>query len=139
MDCPNGFIGSKTPPTPKQLSTKLGPATTVWTQLIEWLSAKGIVCKEWHSVSPKYGWALRPKVKTRTILYVAPGEGRFSVSFVLGDRALAAARLSDLPNTILEEIASARRYGEGTGLRLLVKTSADLAPIRKLVEIKLAN
>ena len=70
---------------------------------------------------------------------MGPCASCFRVSLVLGDRAVAAARASDLPKTLLKEIAGARRYAEGTGIRLLIKTAEDLAPVRTLVEIKLQN
>ena len=70
---------------------------------------------------------------------MGPCAGCFRVSFVLGDRAVAAANASDLPKAILKEIAGARRYAEGTGIRLLVKSTEDLASIRTLVDIKLQN
>jgi hypothetical protein len=109
-------------------------------ELITWLNEKGIACGEWKSVSPKkYGWALRPSIKKRTILYLGPCDGCFRASFVLGDRAVAAARASDLPKAVLKEIAEATRYAEGTGIRFLVRATKDLAPIKKLVGIKLAN
>ncbi len=67
--------------------------------------------KKWHSVSPKYGWALRPRLKSRNILYMGPCVGGFRVSFVLGDRAVEAPA-SDLPKSILQEIAGSKRYAE---------------------------
>ena len=139
MDFPNAFIGKKTQPSAKDLAATLSDSMGVWKELITWLTAKGISCKEWHSISPKYGWALRPKLKSRTILYMGPCASCFRVSLVLGDRAVAAARTSDLPKTLLKEIAGARRYAEGTGIRLLVKTAEDLEPARTLVEIKLQH
>ena len=140
MDLPNAFIGKISPPTGREVAAKLGPASTTWKELIAWLAGKGIACGEWKSVSPtKYGWALRPSIKKRTILYLGPCEDCFRVSFVLGDKAVTAARASDLPKAVLKEIAEAKRYAEGTGIRLLVHTTKDLAPIKRLVEIKLAN
>ena len=139
MDFPNAFIGRKTQPTAKDLAATLGDSQDAWKELIGWLTAKGISAKEWHSISPKYGWALRPKLKSRNILYMGPCDGCFRVSLVLGDRAVAAARASDLPKAVLKEIAGAKRYAEGTGIRLLVNSADDLAPIRTLVEIKLEN
>lgn len=91
------------------------------------------------SVSPKYGWSLRPLLKKRTILWMGPCQDCFRVSFALGDKAVAAARASELPKALLEEIASARRYAEGTPVRLIIKSADDLAPVRTLVEIKLQN
>jgi hypothetical protein len=139
MDLPNAFVGSKTPPTEKQVAATLGPSSAAWKELISWLNAQDIAAKEWKSVSPKYGWALRPALKARTILYLGPCQDCFRVSFVLGDKAVAAARAGNLPKSLLKEIAGAKRYAEGTGVRLIVRNSDDLASVRKLVEIKLAN
>ena len=139
MDFPNAFIGRKTQPSAKDLAAALGGSLDAWKELIRWLTGKGISTKEWHSISPKYGWALRPKLKSRTILYMSPCAGCFRVSFILGDRAVAAANASDLPKALLKELAAARRYAEGTGIRLLVKSTEDLASIRTLVDIKLQN
>ncbi len=140
MDLPNAFIGKITPRTDKEVAAKLGPASATWMALITWLKEKGIACGDWKSVSPKkYGWALRPALKKRTILYLGPCEGCFRVSFVLGDKAVTAARASGLPKGLLKEISEAKRYAEGTGVRLIVRKPEDLASVRKLVEIKLAN
>ncbi len=104
------------------------------------LTEKGIACGEWQSVSPKkHGWGLRPALKKRTILYLGPCEGCFRVSFVLGDQALARAKTSGLPKDLLKEISEAKRYAEGTAVRLMVQKPEDLAAVRKLIEIKLAN
>ncbi|MGB8032188.1 MAG: DUF3788 family protein [Terracidiphilus sp.] len=140
MDFSNAFIGKLTPPSEKDLANKLGPALAAWTELIAWLHEKGIASGDWKSVSPKkYGWALRPWLKRRTILYLGPCDGCFRVSFVLGDKAVIAARTSGLPSGLLKEISEARRYAEGTDVRLTIRKPLDLAPVRKLVEIKLAN
>ncbi len=104
-----------------------------------WLESQGIAVGEWKSVSPKYGWGLRPALDKRTIFYLGPCQGCFRVSFVLGDKAVAALRASDLPKSLIKEIASAKRYVEGTGVRLFVSSNKDLAPVRKLVEIKRKN
>ncbi|HVU45215.1 MAG TPA: DUF3788 family protein [Terracidiphilus sp.] len=139
MDFPNAFIGKKTQPTSKEVNVKLGPSAPTWNELIAWLKSRGIECKEWKSISPKYGWSLRPTLKARTILHLGPCEGCFRASLILGDRAVAAARASDLPLNLRNEIAEARRYAEGTGVRLVIRESKDLESVRKLVEIKLQN
>lgn len=139
MDFPNAFIGKKTQPTPNDVAAQLGAATASWNELLAWLKTQGIECKEWKSISPKYGWSLRPAVKARTIVYLGPCANCFRASFVLGDKAVAAAKASDLPKPLLEQIATARRYAEGTGVQMLVREPADLRAVEKLVEIKLKN
>lgn len=99
----------------------------------------GITDQEWSSFSPKYGWSLKLKQKKRTIVYLGPRAGGFLASFVLGDRAVAAARESSLSSAVLRLLEEAPRYAEGTGLRLMVKSSRDVPSVVKLVQIKLAN
>jgi len=139
MDTPNAFIGKTAPPTQNEIDTALGATADVWKQLLDWLAEQAVADQEWKSSSPKYGWSLRLKLKKRTIVYLAPCEGCFRAAFVLGDRAVAAARQSDLSKTTLKLLDEAPRYAEGTGVRLIVKATKDLASVRKLAAIKLAN
>jgi len=140
MDIPNAFIGAKDPPAQEAVLAVLGPSAQAWSQLIDWFAQEQSVTEqEWKSSSPKYGWSLILKLKKRTIVYLGPCSGCFRVSFILGDRAVAAARQSNLSKPALKLIEEATRYAEGTGLRLIVKSPADLASIRKLAAIKLAN
>ena len=140
MDAPNAFIGKTTAPTPGELSSALGPATALWDQLVDSITKEqpGLYT-EWHSLKPKYGWALLLKFKKRRIVYLGPSAGAFSLGFILSDKAVAAARASRLPARILKLLDEAPRYPEGTGLRLDVKSARDLPAIRKLAQIKLAN
>jgi hypothetical protein len=139
METPNAFVGRTTLPTSKEVAMGLGASAGLWKQLVDWLAEQGVAEQEWKSVSAKYGWALRLKLKKRTIVYLGPCDGCFRVAFVLGDKAVAAARTSELSKSTLKLIEEAPRYAEGTGVRLVVKTPRDLAAIRKLALIKLAN
>ncbi len=139
MDTPNAFIGRADLPRPKEIAAALGSTNELWKQLVDWLAEQGISGQEWNSYSSKAGWSLRLKLKKRTIVYLGPCNGCFRVAFVLGDRAVAAARQSDLSEAALKLLDEAPRYAEGTGLRLMVKAAKDLAAIRKLALVKLAN
>jgi len=140
MDTPNAFIGHTGQPTPEEVSAALAETATLWDDLITWLAnVKGVSDQEWKSSGAKYGWSLKLKLKKRTILYLGPCADCFRVAFVLGDRAVEAARESDLSKELKEALAAATRYPEGTGLRLLVRKSKDLAGIRKLTALKLEN
>jgi hypothetical protein len=52
---------------------------------------------------------------------------------------VAAARAAGLPAPVVRIIDEAKKYAEGTAVRIDVKTSKDVAVVRKLVAIKLAN
>ncbi len=137
---PNALIGKTEKPSSAEITKALGPSAEIWKQLVDWLAREqGVAREEWKCISPKYGWSLRLKLKKRTIVHLSPCDGSFRVAFILGDRAVKAARQSDLPKSVLKIIHDAPHYAEGTGVRLEVKRSADLGAIRKLALIKLAN
>jgi hypothetical protein len=133
---PNAFIGSAQPPTDDELSVQLGAARALWDELLALLA---LPVQEWHSYSPKAGWLLKLKLGKRTIVYLAPCRGRFRVAFVLGAKAVEAARQSKLPKSVLKIIDEAPTYPEGTGVRLEVKARKDLAAVKNLADLKLAT
>ena len=133
---PNAFIGRTKPPTDEELSTELGAARALWDELLTELA---LPIQEWNSYSPKAGWSLKLKLKKRTIVYLAPCHGSFRVAFILGDKAKEAARQLKLPKAVLKIIDEAPRYPEGTGVRLEIAARKDLAAVKKLAEVKLAN
>lgn len=139
METVNAFIGKTTKPTETEVAAVIGSTASLWKQLVDWMEEQGAAIQEWNSYSPKAGWALKLKQKKRTIVYLGPCEGCFRVAFILGDRAVAAARKSDLAKSTLKLLDEAPRYAEGTGVRLMVKAAKDLAAIKKLALIKMAN
>jgi hypothetical protein len=140
MDNPNAFIGKTTTPTSEDLASVLGPTMALWDELVrQLLEEPGVTEMEWNSLKPKYGWNLIIKSKKRRIVYLGPCVGCFRVSFVLGDKAMAAARTSNFAQAVVKILDEAPHYAEGTGVRLVVKTAKDLPAIRKLAKIKLAN
>jgi hypothetical protein len=136
----NAFIGKKDKPTDTELSAALGSVKAVWDQLITDLATElKVDIQEWKSYSVKAGWALRLLQKKRTIVWMAPCKDCFRVAFILGDKAVKAARQAKLPKKILDLLDEAPRYPEGTGLRIEVKNARELAAIKKLAVIKIAN
>jgi hypothetical protein len=137
---PNAFIGKTKQPTDGELTAALGPARVTWDQLLADLEREfGVNVHEWNSYSPKAGWSLRVKREQRNIVYLSPCQGCFRVSFALGDKAVQAARQSKLPPRVIKIINEAKRYAEGTGVRFEVKAPKDIAAVKMLAAIKLAN
>jgi hypothetical protein len=134
----NAFVGRKTKPSESQLKEALGASKAMWDQVIDELEDECPI-KEWSSYSPKAGWSLKLKRKDRTILYLGPLSGRFRVAFVLGDKAVRAARESALPKPVLKMISEARKYAEGTGVRFEVTDVKDVEAVKELAATKIAN
>jgi Protein of unknown function (DUF3788) len=136
----NAFIGKTTQPTQKELAAELGNTNALWEQLVAGITNDcGITEQEWNSYSPKAGWALRLKRKKRNIVYLAPCHGAFRVSFVLGDKAMDVARGIKFPEKVRKIIKDAPHYPEGSGVRLEIKTAADLKAVKQLAKVKIEN
>jgi hypothetical protein len=136
----NAFAGQEERPTQKAVETALGQSHTLWKQLVaELRDDLKLDGEEWHSSGVKYGWALRLQLKKRNIVYLGPRSGSFMAAFVLGDKAVAVARKSELPAYVLKMIAEAKRYGEGTPVRIEVSKLEDLDAVKILAKIKVEN
>ena len=136
----NAFAGQSDRPTQKAVESVLGQSCALWKQLVTELKQDlHLDGEDWHSSGVKYGWALRLRLKDRNIVYLGPRVGSFMASFVLGDKAVAAAHKSELPAYVLKMIAEAKRYGEGTPVRIEVSRPEDLNPVKMLARIKVAN
>ena len=137
----NAFIGKTTPPTDAELAAALGAAKPIWDELLRQLAAEHAVATHvWKSHSPqKWGWSLRVLRAKRTIVWLSPGQRGFTVLFILGEKAVAAARAQKFPRAIVAALDAAPKYPEGTGLRLVVKSAASLPALARLAAIKLAH
>ena len=137
---PNAFIGRTTKPTETELGDALGPAGAVWDELLAKLAREHAAdVHEWKCHSPKWGWSLRILRKKRTIVWLSPSTGCFEVLFILGERAMQAARAAKLPKAVAQTLATAPKYPEGTGVRLAVKSPRSLGALKQLAAIKVAN
>jgi hypothetical protein len=137
---PNAFIGWPKQPTDAELAAALGATKAIWDRLIAELAAEHAVdVRDWNCYSAKAGWSLRLKRGKRAIVYLAPCSGCFRAAFVLGDKAVEAARRGKLSKRLIQMLDQAERYPEGTAIRIEVRSPRDIAAIKKLAILKLEN
>lgn len=114
-----------------------GPAKKLWDEYSRHIA------EEYAPVTEAWGfyksWSLRLKQKKRTIVYLLPRDGHFLCAFVYGEKATAEARRAKLPKDVLKAIDEAPVYAEGRGFRLEVRKKQDLAAMKTLAAIKMAN
>ena len=127
-------------PDDKVLAQALGDTKALWDELIRHIeTAYSPVTHRWSASKTSAFGLLRLSRKERTILYLLPREGHFLTAFVFGEKATAAVRASDVPAAVVKELNEARPYAEGRGVRLEIRTRQDLATMKKLAAIKMAN
>jgi hypothetical protein len=136
----NAFTGKAEQPSDADLSQVLGSTKPWWDQLIaELADQQGVTAQEWKSYSRKAGWSLRLLRGKRTIVWLSPAEGCFQATFILGDKAMEAARQSKLSAATMRDLEDAQRYPEGTCVRLTIKGRKDLPAVKKLAVIKIEH
>ena len=123
-----------------ELAAALGRGAALWNELKRQVAARfDPAVEEWVFSGKGHGWALRLVHKKRAILYLKPCEGYFRASFALGEKAVKAAHESGLPESVLRLIDEAPKYAEGRGVRLEVRTKADVRAVLGIAAIKMAN
>jgi hypothetical protein len=131
---------SKKPPTDTELAPILGRTAARWHELVAHVEETCAPVKRKWTFSKTTGhWFLRLIRKQRTLVYLLVRGGHFVTAFVFGEKATAAIRASGLPQAVIAELNAARVYAEGRGIRLVTRTGRDVATMKKLVAIKLAN
>ena len=140
MASPNAFIGRTKAPTDADLAGALGQAKPLWDLVVVDMARElELADHEWKSYGVEHGWASRLKRGKRNIVHMAPHQGCFSVLFILGERAVGAARAIRLGRAATKLIDEAPRYPEGTGIRFEVRRETDVTLVRRLARIKLEN
>ncbi|NLH50812.1 MAG: DUF3788 family protein [Myxococcales bacterium] len=126
-------------PDAAEVAATLGKTFGLWTALRAALHDRlGSLDEAWKFSGKQYGWSLQLSLKKRAVVYLTPCPGFFRASFAFSDQAVAAARQSDLPAKLIEEIESAQKYLEGRPVRVEVRKKSALDLVLKLATIKLA-
>jgi len=127
-------------PNDLMLREELGETYQYLEQVVrEIAKASGEVTPEWKHYGQKSGWTLKLFAKKRNILFVTPCHEYFRVSLVFGDRAVDAIIQSTLPESIKQEVFMARKYAEGRGIQLEVKSQEQCEVVLDLVKIKITH
>ena len=134
------FRDKAIPPTEKVLAERLASTYHLWVQIHDFVFDKypnGL--SEWNYPGKKYGWSFRIKDKRRAIVYLLPRNKFFKVAFVFGQKATDEVIKSNVSSKVKTELKKARKYAEGRGIRITVKSATIINDIKKLILIKLAN
>ena len=127
-------------PNDEMLSETLVDSYPIWQDFKSHLAMEhGQTTEEWKHYGQKSGWILKTYLKKRNLFFFIPAQDFFKITFVFGDKAVAAVEQSDLPSDIIDTLRNSRKYAEGRGIQIEVKSGADLEVIKKLVDIKIEN
>jgi len=121
------------PPADAELRELVAGAWPAWRAL---LAGQPELRPEWKYYGEKYGWNLKLFSGKRNLCFVVPGAGQFTVGFVFGERDAQRVLESNVPQAVKDELAAARQYMEGRGVRVVVREEPQLVPVLQLLAIK---
>jgi len=130
----NEFLDKTATPTPAALGLALGARHTYWLELRK--HAPDGSTSEWKYYGKTIGWTMKVLHGKRNLCFMTASRGLFAVSFVFGDKGVAAVRKSALPRELVDRLVSARKYAEGRGIRVEVRSRRALEHAKKLMDIK---
>jgi hypothetical protein len=134
------FLDKSKQPAEKELKQILGPVFDLWQDIKHFIKNEiGKTSEDWKFYMAKTGWQLKTLLKNRNLFFFTPYKNHFRITFVFGDKAVSEIQKSDVPQTVIDELVNAKKYMEGRGLSLEVKSKNDVEVIKKLLLIKLNN
>jgi len=136
----SAFIEREREPDPELLAEALGASHPLWQQIREQLNQiYGELIEEWKFYGQKSGWVLKTLKKKRNLFFFIPMRDFFVISFVFGDKAVNQILETNLPDELKSTLQNARKYAEGRGLPIEVRSEREVEQIKTLVEIKINN
>lgn len=134
------FMDKAKEPTKNDLKKALGKTFDSWQALADFTHKSYPGAKEtWNFYSAKFGWSFRISDKRRVLIYMIPLERSFNVTFVFGQKATDEILISDIAESIKNELKASKIYPEGRVIRIDVKGKSLVGDIKKLITAKIAH
>jgi hypothetical protein len=130
----NVFLDKAVQPTAAILAKSLGPRAKYLGELKH--HVPGPLTEQWKHYGKTIGWTLKLLKGKRNLCFIVAGKNCFTISFVFGDRAVEAVERSGLPAELVEQLVNARKYVEGRGVRIEVKSRRAMEHAKILLDIK---
>jgi hypothetical protein len=107
------FFDQHSAPTDVDLQRRLGRHHGNIASVLDSLASDhGEMKKEWK-FSKQSGWYLVFAKKSRRIFYLFPRDKSFTMKIVLGGKAMASLKKTDLPARVESMLRTAKKYPEG--------------------------
>jgi len=136
----SAFDDKNKQPDEHSVAEVLGESAQFWQRIREQIrETHGECVEEWKFYNQTSGWIMKLLRKKRNLFFLVPLHGLFRISFTLGDKAVAAVEKSELPESIISALRDARKYVEGRGIQIEVKSAEDAENVLRLVDIKINN
>jgi hypothetical protein len=132
------FLDKGKKPKIEVIEKNLGDKLSLWVELREYLDNRYDFTNEFIFFTKKYGWSYRYKRKGRTMLYLFPEQGAFSILIVLGMKESDEA--NEIRDQLNEQIRSifdgTEQLHDGRWLWIRILSKSDLDSLKILLSAK---
>lgn len=134
------FLDKSKKPNDAMLFKVLGETYNYWLEIKTTLEIQyGPLTVDWKFYGAASGWTMKLLLKKRNLFFLSAREQYFVITFIFGDKAVAAVQKSTLPKKIVHDLINAKRYMEGRGVRIDVKKKTMIKHIVTLANIKVEH
>ncbi|MHA2398556.1 MAG: DUF3788 domain-containing protein [Promethearchaeota archaeon] len=132
------FLDKGKTPKIEEIKKNIGDKLSLWLELREYLDNRYDFTNEFIFFTKKYGWSYRYKRKQRTMLYLFPEKGAFSILIVLGKKE--SEEVNEIRDQLNEQIRSTfdktEQLHDGRWLWIRILSKSDLDSLKILLSAK---
>jgi Protein of unknown function (DUF3788) len=119
-----------------EINKVLGNSKTKWDEITGFVE-NNFKCKQDFAFYGKnYGWSVRYKKSGGAVISLYPGDGYFTAQVILSSGFYDEVEKLKLHKKVKKILADATPYPEGKWLFIKIETDADIADVKKLLELK---
>jgi hypothetical protein len=130
------FLDRDQPPDRAALEAVLGERLGSWDGIAGWLEATYGTKPEPLFYGKDSGWVVRYRRSGKSLVTLLPGPGTLRAVVVIGPSVAADVAQLDIQPSTRAAFERAHAYPDGRWLDLPIETEADVADVRRLVELK---
>ena len=132
------FLDKTNKPDEKDILHSLDDASSLWLDIHRYIEEHYDFTPEMTYFTKNYGWSIRYRRKNKTLCYVFPGEGNFSILIVLGRKEVERVELvkDTLNESIKNVFEQTEQLHDGRWLWISITNGDDLASFKTVLTAK---
>ncbi|MHA2391607.1 MAG: DUF3788 domain-containing protein [Promethearchaeota archaeon] len=132
------FLDKGKKPKIEEIEKSIGDKLYLWHEILEYIDNKYDFTKEFVFFTKKYGWSYRYKRKGRTMIYLFPEQGAFSILIVLGKKESEEVnnKSDQLNEQVISVFNNTEQLHDGRWLWIRILSKSDLDSLKVLLSAK---
>jgi hypothetical protein len=124
-------------PTDDYIFSIIGERKVHWVRIMKYLSENyPDAAGSWNYYNDGKQWLFKLVRKKKTVFWSSILTDTFRITFYLGNKAETIIENSNLPQSVIEEFKTAKRYGLIRPVTFVIKDKTDVDNILKMIDIK---